>query len=204
MFRKILVVVMIVMLSGIIVYADFGFMVKSDRTLSPQPDQALIVFMRPKPSFGKAIWTDDYGQAISVFDVSGDSTEFIGILYKNTKICYDVDPGEYTFMVVGAAADFMKAKVTAGKTYYVVLSPRLGVWKARFSFRPLRQFDLTSSDFSKWNSKTVLLENTPDSKEWFVEKASEIATKKETYFSEWSKLSQEELDSMSLNIEDGI
>lgn len=204
MVRKTILLVVVILLLGFTVYADFGYMAKSDRALTPEPEQALIVFVRPKPSLGKALWTDDYGQAISLYDVSGEDTKFMGILYKKTKICYDLDPGEYTFMVVGEAADFMKATVAAGKTYYVLLSPRLGVWKARFSFQPLRQSDLTSDKFSKWNSKNDLIANTPESEKWYSEKAAEIATKKEEYFSEWTELSEETLASMTLNIEDGI
>lgn len=203
MTRKAIFVVIAILLLGFTVYADFGYMTKSDRALTPKTEQALIVFMRPKPSLGRALWTDDFGQAISVYDVTNKESKFIGILYKDTKICYDLEPGEYTFMVIGAVADFMKATVEAGKTYYVLLLPRVGTWKARFSFQPLRRSDLESSDFSKWDSKTVLIENTSDSQAWAKEKAEEIEAKRADSWPAWCKLSPETQAEMTLNPEDG-
>ncbi|NLW48170.1 MAG: hypothetical protein GXY86_12665 [Firmicutes bacterium] len=203
MFRKTLLVVFAIMFLGLTVYADYGYMAKSDRTLTPEPERALIVFIRPKPSLGRTLWTDDFGQAISLYDVSEEDTKFIGILYQKTKVCYDLDPGEYTFMVVGAVADFMKATVEPGKTYYVLLSPRVGTWKARFSFQPLRRSDLESSDFAKWNSKTDLIENTSDSEAWATEKADEIEAKRADNWPAWCELSSETQAEMTLNSEDG-
>ncbi len=61
-------------------------------------------------------------------------------------------------MVVSEAADFAKADVEAGKTYYVLVTPRMGWWKARFSLRPLMREQLDGKDFAEgseaqWNEK---------------------------------------------------
>jgi len=179
-------------------------MVKSDRALTPQSGQALIVFMRPKPSFGRKFLTDDSGEIISIHDVTSSETKFVGVLERSTKICYDVAPGEYTFMVYGEAADYMKATVSAGKTYYAVLWPRTGFTKARFSFQPLRRSDLADEEFSQWNSGTFLVKNTPKSEEWAKKEAEKIEKKHMKYWPDWTNLSLETRNTMTLDSEDGI
>jgi hypothetical protein len=187
--------IMLIMLLGVTVCAKSGMMVKVERKIIPKPDQALIVFMRS--SFVGSIIS------ASIYDVSGDDTKFIGIMYNGTKVSYDVAPGEYTFMVVSESADFLKATVSAGKTYYALVTPRPGAWKARFSFQPLRQADLTSAAFSKWDSKTYLVDNTPESEEWAKSNAADIAEKRASYWPEWLELPLEDQDTMTLKAEDG-
>jgi hypothetical protein len=149
-------------------------MVKSERTLAPKPDHALLVLLRSTMR-GFAI-------SASVFDVTGEETKFIGIVRNGTKLVYDLTPGEHILMVISESADFMKVTVEAGKTYYALVTPRMGAMKARFSFRPLRQTDLTGSDFSKWDAKTELVENTPESEAWAVKNASDINRKRQKYW----------------------
>jgi hypothetical protein len=192
---RVTVILMLVLLLGATTYAGSSMMAKSNRTLAPQPDQALIVFLRS--SFvGRTI-------SASVFDVSGEETKFIGVIKNGTKIAYDLTPGEHTFMVVSEAADFMKTTVVAGKTYYALITPRTGTWKARFSFRPLRQSDLATQDFGKWDSRTELVENTPESEAWAVKHAADIDNKRAKYWAVWSGKSFERQEAQTLNPEDG-
>ena len=72
----------------------------------------------------------------TVFDVTDDAPRMVGIVSAKTKIAYEVAPGEHHFMVVSEAADFMRADLAAGKTYYALVTPRMGVWRARFSLLP--------------------------------------------------------------------
>jgi hypothetical protein len=192
---RVIVIMMLVMLLGVTTYASSGMMAKSDRTLVPKPDQALIVFLR-STFVGNAI-------SASIFDVSGEETKFIGIIKNRTKIVYDLTPGEHTFMVVSEAADFMKATVVAGKTYYALITPRTGAWKARFSFKPLRQSDLATQDFVKWDSRTELVDNTPESEAWAAKHAADINNKRAKYWTVWSGKSSERQEVQTLNPEDG-
>jgi hypothetical protein len=140
----------------------------------------------------------------SVFDIMESDTEFVGISYRKSKICYEVPPGEYMFMVISESADFMKATVSAGKTYYVLVTSRTGVWKTRFSLKPLRQSEIASDKFSRWFKKTNLLENTPESEQWAKDSAPDIEGKRVSYLPDWYKLYPELIDSMTLYSEDGI
>lgn len=203
--RKVLqgiAVTMLIMFLGVNVYAA-KLMIMVEREITPKPDQALIVFMRPSPSQGRAFLTGDFGQSVSIYDVSGKETKLLGLMKGRTKICHDIDPGEYIFMVVGEAADFMKATVLAGKTYYATIEPRLGAWQARYSLYPLRQSDLADDKFAKWDSETKLVEKTPAAEKWARSHAPYTEEKRTRYWAKWLDLSPEDKDSMTLKAEDG-
>ena len=93
----------------------------ADQTIpAAAPDKAQVVFMRDAYT-GKAIVS-------SLYDVTDGKTQFIGVMANGTKIAYPTTPGKHTFMVVSEAADFMAADLVAGKSYYALVSPRMGLW----------------------------------------------------------------------------
>ena len=145
------------------------------------------------------------GSAISasVWDTTGKDARFVGIIENGSKLIVPLKPGQHTFMVVGESADFMQANVAAGKTYYAMVIPRPGVWKARFSFKPLRQADFGGSDFAEWNSKTTYVVNTPESTAWAAGAAASIAEKRGEYWPEWSGKAADQRASQTLNAGDG-
>ena len=175
--------------------AGTGGMVTSDQSLSTRSGEATIVFMRPS-SFGFAI-------SASVFDVSDKDSRFIGVIEHDTKIAYGVGAGEHVFMVVGESADFMKATVLADKTYYALVTPRMGAWKARFSFKPVRQADFVSKDFEAWDKQTKLVEVSPVAESWAAENAQSIESKRSKYWPAWISKPASEQDSQTLRPEDG-
>ena len=175
--------------------------VAPEQTISPvSPDQARVVFMRS--SFvGSAI------QA-SLFDVSDGETRFIGIISADTKIAYETNAGHSVFMVVSEAADFMEGDLQAGRTYYGMVTPRMGAWKARFSLWPVRngtpgEFDVNSDKFQGWLKKTNFVLNTPDSEQWFIENRDSILQKQTEYWEAWQSKSPGDLAERTLNPDDG-
>lgn len=62
-------------------------------------------------------------------------------------------------MVVSEAADFMDAELETGKTYYALVTPRLGVWKARFSLRPMTAVELDGQQLREWLDACERIEN---------------------------------------------
>ena len=145
-------------------------MQKSEQAPAAKPDQALVVFMR-STFLGSAI-------GASVFDVSGKDTRFVGLVNNGTKIGYYVPPGEHTFMVVSEAADFMQANLAAGKTYYALVTPRMGLWKARFSLKPVRGSELGGTEFAGWDSGTQFVVNSSESQAWAAAHGADIAQKR--------------------------
>jgi hypothetical protein len=176
------------------------------QTADSQPQQAVsssksrIVFMRS--SFA--------GSAInaSVYDVTKGEPIFIGILPNASKIIYDTDPGEHTFMVVSEAADFMKATMSAGKTYYSIVTPRMGVWGARFSLAPVRgdgtaKANTEPSRIKAMKTDTRLLVNTGETREWFQKNSADIKAKQAEYWKSWQEKPAADMADVTLNPNDG-
>jgi hypothetical protein len=155
-----------------------------------------VVFLRAT-NFGGAI-------AASVFDVTdAGEPKFIGIINRGNKLAYPVKPGLYTFMVVSEAADFMQATVAGGRTYYALVTPRMGVWKARFSFKPVRGDELDGNQFAAWDRGTRLVANTPKTLAWAKDNAADIADKRDRYLPEWSSKPASDRAAQTLNADDG-
>ena len=174
-----------------------------DQTFDPVRDEnrARVVFLRS--SFvGSAI------QA-SIYDVTGGDPEFIGIISSGMRLAHEVDAGSHVFMVVSEAADFMEANLSGGLTYYAVVTPRMGAWRARFSMWPVRngqpgEFDLTSDRFAELLEKTRLVTNTAESEQWFVENAASVRDKQTRYWEVWQQKSPSDLAERTLNPADGV
>ncbi|NIL93393.1 MAG: hypothetical protein GTO71_02875 [Woeseiaceae bacterium] len=169
--------------------------------VSPSPDKAQIVFVRS--SFvGSAI------QAV-IYDASGGGAQFVGILSNAKKLAYDVEPGKHTFMVVSEAADFMEAEVVGGKTYYAIVTPRMGAWRARFSMHPVRnggpgEFQIDSDEFRSWMADSKLSQNTPESYAWATENEASVLEKQREYWAVWQEKTPQARAERTLNPDDGI
>ena len=160
-----------------------------------RPGEALVVFMRPS-NFGGLV-------ASSVFDVTTPETRFVAIVYPGQKFAHAVAPGEHTFMVIGESADFMRATVAAGRTYYALVTPRVGVWKARFSFRPVRENELGSNEFASWDTTTGFVTNSPASLSWAQQNVADVNSKRTQYWPEWMSKPLHQQQSQTLDAQDG-
>jgi len=161
----------------------------------PESGKVQVIFMRPS-DFGGAIQS-------SVFHLKPDKDEFIGIVSANTKVRYIAEPGEHMFMVVGESADFMRAYLTEGKTYYALVSPRMGLWKARFSLKPIRREQLSTEEFAGWNEETRFVESTPGARQWAQNNWDSIQSKKYQYMEDWEAKSAADKEERTLRKEDG-
>ena len=141
---------------------------------APPADKATMVFYRSSP-LGGAV------QA-SVFDISGDKTELVGIVSSGTKIAYTISPGSSRFMVIGESADFLDVNAAAGKVYYSLVAPRFGVWKARFS---LKAKPVTDPSLSEELAQCKWVQNTKSAKDWASANMSSVLEKQNEYIGEW-------------------
>jgi hypothetical protein len=167
---------------------------------APSAQSSRIVFLRPS-SLGGAI------QA-SLFDVSADQPRFIGVSSTKTKVVYDVPAGTRRLMVTSEAADFMEAKLAPGKTYYAVVTPRLGAWKARFSLWPVKaqsanEFNFQNPDFANWVKSGQVVENTPAGQQWFTANEADIRKKQAEYLVVWKQKTPQEIAERTLEEQDG-
>lgn len=167
----------------------------------PAPGKAMVVFLRAS-SYGGAVQS-------SVYDTGETADTFIGIVSSKTKIAWQADPGDHLFMVIAENADFMIAHLEAGKTYYALVSPRMGVWKARFSLLPIHsdsaaKYNVHSEDFRDWMSSTAWVRNTAESEQWFHEHESNIREKKNDYLRKWNAADPQQHAELTLNATDGV
>jgi hypothetical protein len=151
------------------------------RVTRPESGKALVYFLRPT-SFGGAIQATLY-----------DGDDYIGTISANTHIAYQAEPGKHLFMVIGESADFMQADLTAGKTYSAVVQPRMGIWKARFSFQPASGMDQLGA------TKQVMLSE--EGRVWSRENAASVKKKKAEYLPKWKE--KPDSDKQALRAESG-
>lgn len=175
--------------------------VAGNTALPIEPGKAQIVFMRPS-SYGGAIQS-------SVYHLNNGKEEFIGIVSTGTKVAYNVPPGEQLFMVVAENADFMIAHMLPNKTYYALVSPRIGMWKARFSLLPIHndpaaKYNLNGEEFIKWMASTKFVELAASGRTWYQENAASVAEKRADYLVKWNRMLPEDKASLILHEKDGV
>ena len=147
---------------------------------APQPDKATVVFYRSS-AFGGGVQS-------SVFDITTDPPAFVGIISTSMKLAYVAPPGTRRFMVIGESADFMDAELLPGRTYYALVAPRFGVWKARFSLRPRAA---TDKEMQEQLATCTWYDNTPASREWAQQKLPEIVALEKEYLPAWLAKAEE-------------
>lgn len=166
----------------------------SEVVTSPADGKSMIIFMRPS-SLGFAIQS-------SVFEVKKENVSLVGIVAAKKKVSYELEPGEHLFMVVGESADFMSAELEPNKTYYALVTPRMGMWKARFSLKPIHSAELSSAQFKEWLQDCEWVEKSPASESWARSNMPSIQSKREKNYSKW--MSKDSSDRPKLFPQDGI
>lgn len=195
---RLLTLVTAVILTGC---ASNPMLIAPNQTIAKvEAGKSQVVFMRSS-FLGSAI-------SSSIYDVTSGEPEFIGIVANGTKIAYDTTPGERTFMVVSEAADFMVANLAPGKTYYSLITPRMGFWKARFSLWPIKkdsaaEHSLQSKDFKEWYTDTQLVQNSEKSLSWYNKNKDSVMEKYQEYWKVWQQKPLTDIATRTLDLEDG-
>jgi len=167
-----------------------------------RPDQALVILMRPS-GVGGAI-------SSAIFDATGNRNELIAAIGPKEKVAYYCPPGDRLFMVISENADFMEAKLEAGKIYYAVATPRMGVWKARFSLHPFKanhaekEFRLDSAELRQWLTACHFIRPNAASVNYGQASAADIQTRREEYAGKWAKMLETDKQWRRLTPEDGV
>jgi hypothetical protein len=171
----------------------------SSQTITPPaPEKAKIVFMRSS-MVAAAIGCD-------LFEVVNGELRYIGQLPTGNKVAYETTPGDKVFMAYGTAADFMLAKVVAGRTYYVIVRPNWGT--GGFAPTPIRQVDSihpdqSSKEFQEWTTGTKLIEPTDGTQAWFAENKSRMQAVYTDYWSRFQRKNEQEKAERTLLPQDG-
>jgi hypothetical protein len=173
----------------------------TEQAPTPQDGKAMVVFLRPAFMAGAISST--------IYDAPDDQDVFLGSVGRKEKLAYQAEPGHHRFMVVAENADFLDADLEAGKTYYVLVKPRPGVWKARFSLIPIHaaadaEYSLQGEDFGKWNAATHFVEKTPAADAWYAEHKASVDEKKTGYLAKWNAMDPQDRAVLVLHPEDGV
>lgn len=171
---KLLIIVLVSILMIGCAAPNMKFSVPSTADIDQPSDKALVYFLRPS-NLGYKINAAVY-----------DNEQFIGFVPYNQKLPYFTDPGEHLFMVVSEAADFIKADLVAGKTYYIEVAPRMGMWRARFSLAPITKEDLQTERVQKWITTCRLIENKDGAEQWAVDNKPSVTKKRASYLEKWN------------------
>jgi len=161
---------------------------------SPKEGTSKIVFLRTN-SLGFAIQS-------SIFKIKNNTPEIVGIVAAKKKMSYDINPGNYIFMVIGESADFMYAEIKENKTYYADITPRMGMWKARFSLAPISGEVASSQEFIESLNDYQLVIPNESTKIWAINNQESISSKYTEYYKKW--MSKEENLRPKLLSSDGI
>ena len=140
---------------------------------APPPGKSLVIFLRPGRMAGAVSST--------VFD----DQDLVAILMDYTYAAYETTPGKHRFMVLGEAADFMDADLAAGKVYCALIVPRWGVWRARFSLKPVTPHDPEWQKVREWIGDARLVTLNAAGRSWAQANAESIREKHEEYLAKW-------------------
>lgn len=207
-------VVLVGGLTGVPAYAADDQMIKSAITEhTPEAGKALVIFVRSSFVVGA------YAAPIVHVDVKKTSPKpeelavddkVVGILSAYSKIAYQAEPGEHTFMSVpfgGGPALVAKATLQAGKTYYVLAKPNWG-FAPSFTLLPLRndpkaEFRLDSPELAGWLKGTDFYEPTQFAQGWLNGNRTSVMAKKAEALAKWNALPEEEKKKFTLLETDG-
>jgi len=142
------------------------------------PDESEIVFIRGVVLGGVV--------AATIYERHDDgSLTFITAVYPKTYAVHKVAPGKHIFAVASEAADFIEVNVSAGKTYPIVVTPRMGVWKARFSLLSAAPGTEFWEKVPTWLEKSTRVSPSAAGPEWFDKNKMSVLEKAGEYWPKW-------------------
>jgi len=167
---------------------------KDAHTPVPLLGQAVVEFIRPNE--------DNSMTQSTIYDIQSDGDHFVGVVSGSSRVAYVTQTGSHLFMVVGESADFMEAELAEGKTYYVRVEPRAGVWKSRFSLIPIRRHQIGTPEFTEWESVEMLGQG-PDCVQWVRDNVDSIVEKRNNWLPEYNSRPDADKRAGKLYAEDG-
>lgn len=123
------------------------------RVDKPAANHALINIVRPKVFFGDGIGVDVW-----------HGERFLGVLGAGTMIQYEVPPGDHLFLGNAENWTYAKAKVEAGKQYFIKANLFPGVIMGRAAFGKLEQSDPRLSELMALEPVAVM----PDKRDEYI------------------------------------
>ncbi|MBN2576292.1 MAG: hypothetical protein JXP73_17150 [Deltaproteobacteria bacterium] len=129
--------------------SDYMRPVAGPEPMGAPPNKARVVFVRPSSMAYKVIFT--------IIDQRG---YFLGDSTAGARFSVFLDPGEHFFIVWTETTETAKATLAPGRTYYVEVRPKMGIWKARASLWAVNRKSGLMKNIPSYLSDTTV--TTPD------------------------------------------
>ena len=148
-----------------------------------------------------------------LFEVTGGNIKFIGALPNGKKIVYKTNPGKKVFMAYGEtmalgygkAADFMKADIVGGKTYYSKIMPHFAWGASGFCPMPIRKYEINSKEFKNFlNGTKLIMTDETEAQEWYKNNKEHIKDVYTAYWKEFQTKNEVQQAESTLMPEDGV
>jgi len=166
----------------------------------PMEGKALIVFVRAFSSDATSV--DFRRSPVFRLKASESEAELVGILSVKTKIAYDVDAGKHLFMVVGENLDFMTADVLPNRTYFVVVTARVGKRTALYSLKAVDKQEQDSKAFTDLLALSKWIEKTAADDSWSLANMPSIKSRRPESYRLWTQKLESERPTLVPN--DGV
>ncbi len=156
----------------------------------PPADKAVVVFLRPEflgYAISAAVYEDDH---------------FLGVVMRHARLVRETLPGPHRYMVISEAADFLDADLEAGRIYFVMVRPRTGTLRARFTLEPLTPTSPRWRNVKKWVDHSYPVAPNGLGEYWAQENAPSVEEKKAKYLPRW--LAKDESERPALRPGDGV
>ncbi len=158
---------------------------------APGPDESVVVFVRPYST----------PTAATVYERKDDgSVTLITASYPETYMVHKVVPGKHVFAVVSEAADFIEVDAAGGKIYPIVVTPRMGAWKARFSLLSGCPGSDSWGKMKQWLAGSYSVTPNEAAALWFERHRLSVMEKVHAYWPKWIGKS----DRPVVKAEDGV
>lgn len=178
------------------------FSATPDQTVpAPRADKAQVVFLNPSNAISGAFLAQ-------IYELKGESKDFLGVLGPKTKMFVNVDAGKHLFMLNQAGlGQFVEANVDAGKRYYVMTR---FVYGRGLQLRPVRpaggdpEFTAGNPRFSEWLSESQLVTKTADADAFVDKYKTQIDEAQQRGWTEWQAKRPDQKAQLTLNPEDSV
>lgn len=148
---------------------------QSHLNLTVDDHSALIEFMRPE-SYGSRFQS-------SIFNITNDTLEFIGILSAQNRFITKLPAGSYRFAVIGENADFLDAELGSGKRYAARITTHMGFMRMQYKFHAVKNGSLAT--FNKQCPSCIWTKPLPSAQEWANANMPSIRSKIAKYLPKW-------------------
>jgi len=203
--RSLILIALVAILTGCGGSANVMKEVPEQKIAKPDKDTAQIVFMRDSFMLNAV--------TAKLFEVTDGNINFIGALPNGNKIVYRTTPGKKVFMAYGEtmhigygrAANFMKADIVGGKTYYAIVLPIFGWGASGFEPIPVRNYNMNSKEFANLlNGCKLIMADEAQAQAWHKDNKEHIRKVYSAYWKRFQTKNEVQQAESTLMPEDGV